>query len=209
MNARLKNLPLIFADILLICSLAGCAASLPEAAPSVPPERPQTAASLPGASPAFPENADALYACKSAYVGDNSNTVGLLQNLAYGAALQKTELRTQAQPYGIIATYNFNRLGSVPEDYQQAWEENAAVVFALIGNADGISFNSGFNTYYTAYRADYEAKFGQDLRAFAQDEETFSAFVQTLAAQPGSAAEPSPARTPSSVTIGAGDPAMD
>lgn len=129
-------------------------------------------------------NVKPLYAYKSEYVGDNSNTVNLLKNLPYGAALEKTELRTDAQPYGIVATYDFTYFNSIPEDYGAVWEDNAAIVFALIGNVDEIYFNSGMNTYYTAYRADFEAKFNKDIRLFAKDEATFSAFLMELEKEP-------------------------
>lgn len=121
-----------------------------------------------------------LYAYKSEYVGDNSNTVGLFVSLPYGAALTKTELRTDAEPYGIVATYDFMYYNSIPEDYEAVWEDNAAIVFALIGNVDEIYFNSGANTYYTAYRTDFEVKFNQDMRMFAKNEDTFTAFLAEL-----------------------------
>jgi hypothetical protein len=129
-------------------------------------------------------NVKPLYAYQSESVGDNSNTVNLLKNLPYGAALEKTELRTDAQPYGIVATYDFTYFNSIPEDYGAVWEDNAAIVFALIGNVDEIYFNSGMNTYYTAYRADFEAKFNKDIRLFAKDEATFSAFLMELEKEP-------------------------
>ena len=133
-----------------------------------------------------------LYAYKSEYVGDNSNTVGLLASLPYGAALQKTELRTDAQPYGIVATYDFSYFNSIPEDYEAVWEDNAATVFALIGNVDEIYFNSGMNTYYAAYRGDFEVRFKQDMRLFSKDEATFAAFLAELEEAP----EPSPSAPP-------------
>ncbi|HWS30628.1 MAG TPA: M56 family metallopeptidase [Clostridia bacterium] len=155
-----------------------------------------------------------LYAYKSEYVGDNSNTVGLLTSLPYGAALQKTELRTDAQPYGIVATYDFSYFNSIPEDYEAVWEDNAATVFALIGNVDEIYFNSGMNTYYAAYRADFEAKFKQDMRLFSKDEAAFAAFLAELegASEPSPSAPPtlqpsavSAAAVPASLTLGAND----
>lgn len=123
------------------------------------------------------------YAYKSAYVGDNANTVNLLTHLSYGAALKKTEFRTDAPPYGIIATYDFTLFDSIPENYEKAWKDNAATIFALIGNVEELYFNSGANTYYTAYRTDFEGEYGQDLRLFAKDAASFAAFLARLAAE--------------------------
>ena len=212
MKAHVKNTLIKAISLGCVLLFAGCAQLANQTQPiTTQTERPQTESPLPGSS-ASAEQAAAFYAYKSAYVADSTNTVGLLSSLSYGAALQKTELLTQKEPYGIIATYDFTSFNSIPEDYRQAWEQNAAILFALIGNVEEIYFNSGANTFSIAYRAEFETEFGQDMRLFAQDEEAFAAFLKKLTSEsgPGSSAEPasqSPALqgAPSSTKIGEGD----
>ncbi len=167
-----------------------------------------------------PVGTEPLYAYKSEYVGDNSNTVNLLISLPYGTALKKTELRTDAPPYGIVATYDFTVFSSIPEDYEGVWKDIAATVFVLIGNVDEIYFNSGANTYYIAYRTDFDMEFGQDMRLFAKDENTFSAFLKMLEVESQSSPVPSPVvqptlapseqpEPPAFIMLGADDPLTD
>lgn len=90
----------------------------------------------PGQGPAF-YNADVLYRYRTQYVGDSSKVSNLIQQLPYAEFRRDMSLKTGSQPYGITVNYDFNDFNPVALTLRQ----NAAVMFALIGNVEEITFN--------------------------------------------------------------------
>lgn len=77
-----------------------------------------------------------LYSLRTPYIGDAVKTAGIMRNLWYREWLSEgIRLETSEKPYTIIATY----IVDDPREYatlQDRMLENAALVFALVENAD-------------------------------------------------------------------------
>ncbi|MEA4815226.1 MAG: M56 family metallopeptidase [Oscillospiraceae bacterium] len=92
-------------------------------------------------------NAEQLFACRTAYVGDNSavgNIVGLLK-FPDDVGYDHIELQTSAEPYGVDVYFSVTN--EVKAAYNKSSPENidvfrkdACIMFALIGNADEVAF---------------------------------------------------------------------
>lgn len=116
-----------------------------------------------------------LYAYKSAYVGDAANATGLIDSLPFGEYRREIALETEHKPYGVTVRYGFgfHDYG----DIENILWKNAAVVFALIDNADEVCFCFTDQTFRVV-RASAQARFG-DLAAAGASQEAFEAFLES------------------------------
>ena len=125
---------------------------------------------------------------KTEYVGNNSKVGGIIHLLTFpeNIVYDYFELITDREPYGIIvhlkADTKTKELYSI-EQNQQQFQKNAAIMFALIGNADYINFNlddgkAPFSIKYT--REWVNGLYGKDVRDFAKSEEEFSKLINGI-----------------------------
>lgn len=93
-------------------------------------------------------SAETIIQYKTAYVGDNSKVVNLLRNLPYATFVKEVSLKTDARPYEITVQYVFS---SDSKPIPDTMQNNAIIVFSLVGNVDAVNFKvdtaEGEHTY--------------------------------------------------------------
>ncbi len=77
---------------------------------------------------------------KGSMVGDNTAVINIVSMLIYGQYLDKIELQTDKEPYGIIVNYDFNGANEKRITFEDHMTANALVMFYLIDNVDTITF---------------------------------------------------------------------
>ncbi len=77
---------------------------------------------------------------KGSMVGDNTAVINIVSMLIYGQYLDKIELQTDKEPYGIIVNYDFNGADEKKITFEDHMTANALVMFYLIDNVDTITF---------------------------------------------------------------------
>ncbi|WP_148136136.1 M56 family metallopeptidase [Candidatus Formimonas warabiya] len=128
--------------------------------------------------------ADVLWKLKTAYVGNNSKVVNLIDHLPYADLRREVSLKTDYKPYGITVKYDFAPSGLRIGTIEGVLRNNAVVLLALIDNVDDINFQvsfSGEERKYHYTRIQLEQGFQQDLRAYAKDVKTWETFLNSLA----------------------------
>lgn len=86
-----------------------------------------------------------IYKYRTPYVGDNSKVANIINSLPVPETLhhRKIQLFTDKEPYGIQITYettNDVKESFLIKENQLIFDENAAIIFSLVGNADYIDF---------------------------------------------------------------------
>ncbi|MFL0194224.1 DUF5301 domain-containing protein [Clostridium sp. WILCCON 0269] len=86
-----------------------------------------------------------IYKYRTPYVGDNSKVLNIINSLPAPETLHhaKIKLFTDKEPYGIQITYettNDIKESFLRKENQLIFDENAAIIFSLVGNADYINF---------------------------------------------------------------------
>ncbi|MFX4262839.1 DUF4825 domain-containing protein [Pelotomaculum propionicicum] len=142
---------------------------------------------LPGKYPASGYtgyNAAALYKYKTAYVGDNSKVVNLINNLPYAEMRGEISLQTESPPYGVTVEYDFSYADFDTRPVGSDLRDNAVVLFALIDNVDVIAFNvrgAGEPSKHLYTRAEVQANCGRDLREYSKDIDALKALLNSIA----------------------------
>lgn len=129
-------------------------------------------------------NAAALFKYKTAYVGDNSKVVNLVNNLPYAEMRGEISLQTESPPYGVTVEYDFSFADFDTRQVGSVFPDNAVVMFALIDNVDVIAFNvkgAGEPTKYLYTRTGVQASCGRDLREYSKDISALEALLNNLA----------------------------
>ncbi|WP_228275784.1 DUF4825 domain-containing protein [Gracilibacillus oryzae] len=81
-----------------------------------------------------------MFQYKNSYVGDNSAVGNIVNELAHSKELNQISLQTKTEPYGITLEYNDIDAEQVEEEMKHMVISNATFLFALIKNADWITF---------------------------------------------------------------------
>lgn len=128
-------------------------------------------------------NINTLLKFKTAYVGNNSNVVNLIDSLPFANLRKEVSLKTDSKPYGISANYDFSASSLSTEAIEATFKKNATVIFALIDNVDEINFNFGSfgekpKHQYT--RIQLQKNYGKDLREYAKDVNTFETLLNNF-----------------------------
>ena len=108
-----------------------------------------------------------LFQYKNAYVGDNSAVINIVNRSMQSDNFRGLELKTKEMPYGIILNYD----GSESENNDKRTViYNATYLFALIQNADWITFNFDNQQYKITKDALIEW-YGEDFSTLQSEEE--------------------------------------
>lgn len=127
---------------------------------------------------------------KNSYVGDNSAVSNILNNLPANEYLNGIELKTQSEPYGIIANYKISnkKIDLIFEDkitkklsQEDVLLYNAVIILALVQNANYIEykFDNGEGIKYE--RSDlkqYQEKYGKNLESLVKDKNSLEKFLK-------------------------------
>lgn len=131
-----------------------------------------------------------VLAYKNSYVGDNSSISNILNNLPANEYLNGIELKTQSEPYGIIAKYKItnNEIELSFEDKStrklsqgDILLNNAVIIFALVQNADYIEykFDNGEGIKYERNDLkEYQDKYGKNLESIVKDKTSLEKFLK-------------------------------
>ena len=110
---------------------------------------------------------EGLFQYKNAYVGDNSAVINIVNRSMQSDNFRGLELKTKETPYGIILNYD----GSESENNdKRTMIYNATYLFALIQNAEWITFNFDHQQYKITKDALIEW-YGEDFSTFQSEEE--------------------------------------
>jgi len=133
-----------------------------------------------------------LYNSKIKYVGNNSGVakiVGLLP-FAEGVKVEKLELHTDSEPYGITLYYIIDEYDKVVHNNTVNFDgfyKNAILMFCLIDNADHITINvrdpikNEDKMYSNTYlRTDFDNIFDKPLREYSTNYEDFKMLFHTI-----------------------------
>lgn len=108
-----------------------------------------------------------LFQYKNAYVGDNSAVINIVNRSMQSDNFKGLELKTKETPYGIILNYD----GSESEkNDKRTVIYNATYLFALIQNAEWITFNFDHQEYEITKDALIKW-YGEDFSTFQSEEE--------------------------------------
>src|SRR5690625_2080800 len=114
-----------------------------------------------------------IFTFKDSYVGDNSAVVRIVNQLEASEYFKNIELKTKEEPYGILLNYDWF---DSEEIYEKTAIHNATFLFALVQNAEWITFN--FNDHkYEITREDLQNWYGKNVNGF-QSEDELVTFVQ-------------------------------
>jgi len=110
---------------------------------------------------------DGIFKYKDSYVGDAS-AVGNIASQLRGAGYYKGfELKTAEKPYGIILNYDWS---DSKQNYKKTAIYNATFLFALIKNADWITFNFD-NQEYKITKENLQNWYGEDFSELQSEDE--------------------------------------
>ena len=114
-----------------------------------------------------------LFQYKNAYVGDNSAVINIVNHSMQSDNFKRLELKTKEKPYGVIINYDGS---DAEQNYKKTVIYNATYLFALIQNAEWITFNFDHQEYKITKDALIEW-YGQDFRKL-QSEEALKTLIQ-------------------------------
>ncbi len=109
---------------------------------------------------------------KGAYVGDNSAVSNTIRELHGAEYFDGFKLETTDEPYGLHINYDWSE---AEENAEKTAIENATYLFAILRNADWVSFHfkqDGGQETYTVSREDLQVWYGQELDGIESEEET-------------------------------------
>ena len=108
-----------------------------------------------------------IFQYKNSFVGDNNAVGNIANQLPVAEYLNGFELKTSAEPYGIIL--NYEGLKS-DQEYRETVIHNATFLFALVQNVDWITFNSDIGEY-SITREQLQEWYGKELSEIQNQDE--------------------------------------
>ena len=128
---------------------------------------------LSGCNTKIETNEEDLFKYKNAYVGDNSAVLHIVDQTMDSEKFKGLELQTKEKPYGIILNYDGKRS---EETYKKTVIYNATYLFALIQNAEWITFNFD-GKEYKIEKQELRDWYGEDFSKL-QSEKEIEALIQ-------------------------------
>ena len=119
-------------------------------------------------------NAEKLYEYKTLYLGDASKVGNLVSNLPFAQYKRGISLQTDSQPYEVTVNYKI-KPGELSNVNQQL-AKNAAVVFSLVQNVEGVIFSldDGIRVFRYPFTREYvNWVLNRDTREFSFSLEKF------------------------------------
>ena len=146
-------------------ALAGCTTPDPDA-PS----------GGPAATAGADARAQALWAHRTAYVGDNSKVIALVGDAGFGPAGTYTlSLWTTIQPYAVTIALTDPAKPFETTDYSDA----ATLLLGTVTNLDAVHVTSGARTYTLTTR-EATARLGHDVKSLGTDRATLVGYLRSL-----------------------------
>ena len=108
-----------------------------------------------------------IFQFKDSFVGDNSAVGNIANQLRSSENLEGFELKTKEEPYGIILNYDWVES---EQNYKETAIFNATFLFALVQNADWVTFNFD-NREYKITKGNLQEWYGKELSEFKNEDE--------------------------------------
>ncbi|SFP19491.1 DUF4825 domain-containing protein [Salibacterium halotolerans] len=116
-----------------------------------------------------------IFQHKGSVIGDNSAVINIIGQLQRNQEFEELSLETKEKPYGMSLTYGNIDSNITEKEYKEMAIYNATFLFALIDNAEWITFN--FDDKYKIDRSQLQDWYDEDLNKFTNEEE-LETFVQ-------------------------------
>jgi hypothetical protein len=139
------------------------------------------------------KESEELYSYKNAYVGDNSAVGNILARLPGDEFFQNMALHTSNRPYRIEVNYGIDEGSDAkseqayldywgPESYKNLFIGNATVLFALLQNADAVTFqlDQPLNRSVTINKEELDTIYGHDVKQFAEMDDMWKNIFEEL-----------------------------
>ncbi|MER2057445.1 MAG: DUF4825 domain-containing protein [Niallia sp.] len=113
---------------------------------------------------------DDLFEFKDSFVGDNSGIGNIVNQLPSSEYFKGFELQTKEEPYGMILNYEGIKGEEIEKKYKETAIYNATFIFALVQNAEWITFYFD-NNEYKITKEDLQNWYGKKLSDFTSEDE--------------------------------------
>ncbi|UOQ83333.1 DUF4825 domain-containing protein [Gracilibacillus salinarum] len=119
-----------------------------------------------------------IFTYNNSVIGDNSAVIAIINHLQHNKEFKEISLQTKEEPYGMTITYNELEATELEKEYKETAIYNATFLFALIENAEWVTFKFGDeNDEYKLSKEDLQTAFDKPLSDFTNEEEV-TTFVQ-------------------------------
>ena len=118
----------------------------------------------------------AIFKYDNSVIGDNNAVTNIVGQLQHSKEFSEVSLQTKTEPYGMTLTYNEIEARRIEKEYKETAVYNATFLFALVDNAEWITFDFEDREYKITKR-DLQNWYGKKLSEFTYEEELKS-FVQ-------------------------------
>ncbi|MFY4774135.1 DUF4825 domain-containing protein [Metabacillus sp. RGM 3146] len=119
---------------------------------------------------------ETIFQYKDSYIGDTSAVAGIIKQLRSNEQFEKLSLETKNKPYGMVVDYKESRSMS-EKNMEETALYNAAFIFALIKNANWITFDFEIQKY-TITKEKLEKWYGKPLGKISGEKELKSIYNQ-------------------------------
>ncbi|PIC80182.1 DUF4825 domain-containing protein [Sporosarcina sp. P18a] len=131
---------------------------------------------LNGCSSTTDQPSEDVFQYKGSYIGDNSAVIHIIEQLHDAEKFEEVSLETKTEPYGMTIKYKNMDAAMGESEYKKTAIYNASYLFALIENAEWVSFEFGDYTY-TIHKSELQEWYGKELNDFTNEEE-LDVFIQ-------------------------------
>ncbi|APZ48811.1 DUF4825 domain-containing protein [Jeotgalibaca sp. PTS2502] len=120
-----------------------------------------------------------IFQYEGTLIGDNSAVINIIGQLQHSEEFNEVSLQTESEPYGMTLTYNEIDATMIEEEYEETVIYNATFLFALIDNAEWITFVFE-NDEYKITKEELQKWYGKELSEFNNEEELISLVQEQL-----------------------------
>lgn len=104
-----------------------------------------------------------LFQYRGSYIGDNSAVLNIINQLPQHEAFKQCTLHTTKAPYGMVLKYGDIKANNKDEVIKETVITNATYLFALVQNADWVTFDFNGKTYNVS-RERLQNWYGKELK---------------------------------------------
>ncbi|UOQ49940.1 DUF4825 domain-containing protein [Gracilibacillus caseinilyticus] len=113
-----------------------------------------------------------IFTYNNSLIGDNSAVISIIKHLQHNKEFKEISLQTKEEPYGMTITYNEIKATEIEKEYKETAIYNATFLFALIENAEWVTFDFGGENYqYKITKEELQKWYGKLLSDFTNEEE--------------------------------------
>lgn len=120
-----------------------------------------------------------IFQYKGTLTGDNSAVTNIIGQLKHSENFNKVSLQTNTEPYGMTLTYNEFDASMIEKEYKETAIYNATFLFALIDNAERITFVFA-NGEYKITKEELQNWYGKKLSEFTNEVDMKSLIQEQL-----------------------------